>query len=184
MTSTSSRIATFAAVIFSVVAWMASSSVTADNLGYVQAGVGSSSYDGEESATAVSVSSAMFINSWIGVELGFTDFGEVDDQPFNEQPIKLKANSFSLSALGMYNIDDDLMFYGKLGVDVWEADISFSNGQLSDTDEGSAPFYAIGLAYRFGKNLGVTGEYQFHSIDINDTTIDIEQFLLGLRLTF
>lgn len=179
MTSTFSRFA-----IFAVFGWMASSSVTADNLGYVQAGVGTTSYDGEENATAVSVSSAMFIYNWLGVEIAFSDFGKVTNQPFRDEEIKLKANAFSLSAVGMYDINDSIMFYGKLGIDAWEADINFANNRRSDTDESTAPYFAIGLGYRFADNLGVAGEYQFHSIDVYDTNVDIEQFMLGLRLTF
>lgn len=179
MTTTISRFA-----IFAIIGWMASSSVSADELGYVQVGVGSTSYDGEETSTAVSVSSAMFITSWLGAELAFTDFGKVENQPFNDQEIKLKANSYSLAAVGRYNINDAIVFYGKLGVDAWEADINFTNNRLSDTDEGTAPFYAIGLRYRFKDHWSVAGEYQFHSFDIYETNVDIEQFMLGFRVVF
>ena len=183
MTSPFSRFATIA-----LLGSLASGSLIADELGYAQLGVGSSSYDGEESATAVSLSAAMFFNSWLGTELAFTNFGEVDEQPLpsnTDVTFKLKASTFSLSAVGKYNINDSMAFYGKAGIDVWEADVSFyDNSRRSDTDEGAEPFFAFGLVYRFGDQLAVAGEYQFHSFDVLENTIDIEQFMVGLRLVF
>ncbi|WP_168198903.1 outer membrane beta-barrel protein [Luteimonas granuli] len=145
---------------------------------YAGAGVGQSMIDEpliDDEDTAFQVFGGYQFHPNFGVELGYTDFGEVD---FDTAPGSLEADTVSLVAVGTLPFTERFSGYAKAGFHSWDAEAR-SAGLRAD-DDGTDPTYGLGLQYRFTDNVALRGEYSRFEMD--DADVDVAQ--LQVRFDF
>lgn len=112
-------------------------------------------------------------NKWIAVDAGYWGLGEYKaDDNILGQEVKVDTSAWTVGAIGsipIWIID----IYGRLGAAWWEAD-----GGI-DKNDGSDPYYGLGLAFNIGGSLDLYGEWTRFDLDS-----DLDLFGLGIRWTF
>ena len=156
--------------------------------GYAYAATGVSDFDGEETDQSLALGAGLDITEHLAAELNFTNFGKVKGDFFNASNVDIKAETFSLAAVGSWPITEDLSVSGKLGLDIWETHLRVYNANgvfsYSNTEEGVSPYIAIGAHYQFDEQWGAMAEYQFHQFEIGSDDLDMGNFMIGVELYF
>jgi opacity protein-like surface antigen len=92
----------------------------------------------------------------LGVEAGYVDFGEPDDDGND-----VEANGFD--AFGVAGVQlGPVQVFGKLGMIAWDADGRFDDDSVSD--DGTDLAYGVGAGLQFG-SIGIRAEYEMFDID-------------------
>src|SRR5699024_1593218 len=115
---------------------------------YAGVGVGQSMIDEgpvDEDDTAYQVFGGYQANPYFGVELGYTDFGEIEDSIDGIRG-QAEADTFSLTAVGTLPFTANFSGYGKLGFHNWDAEADIAG--LRVDDDGTDPTYGLGVQYR------------------------------------
>ena len=157
---------TIALLLLSAVAGAAQ----ADNGFYVGGGGGQSfvdegAYDDED--TAFSLFGGYELNRYFAVEGGYADFGEIEPNAGTA----LEADTFHLTAVGTFPVNDVFSLYAKAGAHRWDADTSLSI--LGGDDTGTDPTYGIGGQYRFNDRFALRAEVS--RFELEDTDVDVAQ---------
>lgn len=155
--------------------------------GYVYLATGIADFDGEETDNSLAMGLGFDVIDHLALELNITNFGSVKDMKFNNSTLDMKAETIALAAVGLWDITEEVTVYGKLGLDVWEARLTYPAtiyGVGTNTEEGVAPYLTFGARYKFTEKLGGMAEYQLHQFEIGDTDIDMSNFMMGIELYF
>ncbi len=97
--------------------------------------------------TAYNVNVGTYFNSNVGVELGYTDFGQVD-----RAGGRTKADGFNLSLLGRLPLNASFNLMGRLGTTYAKTEVTSAAGAG----------VAAGSERDFGWSYGVGAEFIFH----------------------
>lgn len=149
-------------------------------------------FDDESDAAGVEV--GYRFNDYIGLQAGYHDLGTFQGTapfcPNNDQaciahlalfaplPFEAQVLGWSLAAVPSWPFTDRLSAYGKVGLLDWETEMELipvfhviiaEFDTFSDTDLVTA----LGLRYRFRKNLGALIEYQRLDLDLDSTTVGV-----------
>ena len=139
---------------------------------YAGAGVGQSMVDewfADDEDVGFQVYGGYQFNPYFGLELGYTDFGEVD---VTGGPGELDADTFSLVAVGNLPFTERFSGYAKAGFHRWDAEADIPGIGRAD-DDGTDPIYGLGLQYRFTDTVALRGEYSRFEMD--DVDVDLAQ---------
>jgi hypothetical protein len=122
--------------------------------------------------------------AYLGVEASYLHFGTLSDSfDASGEPVTVdtELKGFDACAMGMLPIGI-VDLYAKLGIVVWDADISALIGGLPEftTDSGSDLVYGAGIQVRF-RGLGVRGEIEYFDIANADSVYLIS---VGATYTF
>ncbi|MBL8510928.1 MAG: outer membrane beta-barrel protein [Betaproteobacteria bacterium] len=112
-------------------------------------------------------------NKVLGIELGYTDFGTVEDNSFGSS-IKAKLTATQFSLISNFPIDGALSGYARVGVQSALAEVRVPNSRR--TARRSQGIAGLGLGYSFTNLLEGTLEYQY--------TPDVSTVNVGLRIKF
>lgn len=119
----------------------------------------------------------------LAVEGAYTNFGEFTARSTITVPgtgvvnTEVKAEAWTLSALGILPLGDRFSLFGRLGVNFWNADISAvgsgSGGvaSVSDSSDGTDWVYGLGATYNVAKNLNLRGEWERYDFDGTDVDL-------------
>ncbi|MDO9221038.1 MAG: outer membrane beta-barrel protein [Thiobacillus sp.] len=89
----------------------------------------------------------------------------------------VETTAWTISALGILPLGDRFSLFGRVGVNVWDTDISATGtgggvtASASDSDDGTDWVYGVGAAYSFTDNLSLRGEWERY--DLGDGDIDL-----------
>lgn len=124
----------------------------------------------DDSSAAYNLDIGWRFNKWIGVDLGYWGLGEykADDSDFKTDTSAVTLGV--LASIPVWIID----IYGRGGAAWWEA----SNKNF-DNDDGTDPYYGLGLAFNLGGSLDIYGEWVRFDLNTNYDT-----FGIGVRWTF
>lgn len=148
---------------------------------YAGAGVGQSMIDEgviDEDDTGYQAVVGYQANPYFGVELAYSDFGEVKET-LNGVTASAEADTVSLVAVGTLPFTSNFSGYAKAGFHSWDADANVT-GLGSASDDGTDPTYGLGLQYRFTDRVALRGEYSRFEMD--DIDVDLAQ--LQVRFDF
>ncbi|MGY0652479.1 outer membrane beta-barrel protein [Luteimonas sp. A537] len=138
---------------------------------YAGAGVGQSMIDEgwlDEEETGFQAFGGYQMHPNWGVELGYTDFGDIDISGV----ASLEADTVSLVAVGTLPFTEKFSGYAKGGFHSWDADLR-APGIGRASDDGTDPTYGLGLQYRFTDTFALRGEYSRFEMD--DADVDLAQ---------
>lgn len=108
--------------------------------------------------------SYMFGNG-LGIEGGYTDFGEPDDDFFG-QVARIDAEAWSLYGVGALGLSESFDLFAKAGLISWEAN-SLLDGIPVGADDGED--LALGVGARLGAGaLGLRAEFEWFDVDEAD----------------
>ncbi|GEM_PF-1861417 len=149
--------------------------VRAENEVYGGLGVGYSTFKidnlgFEGSAYASRQFLGLRYGDYVGVELGYTNFGTVKDQVAvqqGQQSIvdRVETSGYDLALLGIYPIDSGLKVFGKLGAISWDSEATLGSFPLPTKQDGTDLVWGVGLDFR--------GSERFH-VRIQGEFVDIE----------
>lgn len=130
----------------------------------------------------ISFAGGVKMNDNLALELGYIDFGDISVS--GNGTASVEADAIQLSLLGLLPVSDAFGLVGRLGVDMWDATVKYSNvpgfGTGKVSDDGSDLFYGIGAYVNLGANANVHFDWQFHELD----DVDIDTMSLGLSFYF
>ncbi|MBN7796837.1 outer membrane beta-barrel protein [Parahaliea mediterranea] len=118
--------------------------------------------------------------SFLAVEGGYVDFGEVKDTtPLTRTRIATDGwSAFAVGNLPLGFID----LFGKVGVIRYDADLDFdgSNSSFKDSESGTDAAYGLGAAIELG-SFAIRGEWEYFDVDGLD---DLSMFSVGATYQF
>jgi OOP family OmpA-OmpF porin len=130
---------------------------------------------------------------YLAVEGAYTDLGKFTATSTVTSPsagvvnTSLKANTWTLSALGILPLGDGFSLFGRAGVSFWNTDVSATGsgggggGVSSASDNGTDWVYGLGAAYNFTDNLSVRGEWESYDFGGGD---DADLWSAGISWNF
>jgi len=165
---------------------------------YIQVEAGSSKVDldysiSDDTDTYLGVGVGLKVTKNLAFEIGYRDFGEVEDKYFDENfdyKETYSADAVSVAAVGILPLGPSVELFGKLGVDVWKtkwkgrATDGFETVHENESDDGTDLFYAIGAAFNINTNTDIHVEYQRHSFNVAETDVDIDVLAVGVNFGF
>jgi len=113
-----------------------------------------------------------------------------ESSPADKEKINYR---YGLKADLGYNVLDNLAVFGSLGLATVKYDIDWqSNNPFSKSGDDTSLVYGAGLSYDVTKDIFVTAEYNFQSVELEANTStnnqhydsDIEVFKLGIGYQF
>ncbi len=162
-----------ALMLLSVLAWPAQS-VRAESEVYGGLGLGYSTFkiddlSFEGSAYATRQFLGLRYGDYVGVELGYTNFGTVKDRVAvqQDQPSlvdRVETSGYDLALLGVYPIDSGLKVFGKLGAIRWDSEATLGSFPLPTKEDGTDLLWGVGLDFRGSERFHVRIEGEFVDI--------------------
>jgi len=154
---------------------------------YLGADIGQTDYEGED-ATSFRLFAGMPVNESFSIEGAWINQGEASESGFDpffgQYKAELEASGIQISGLGSIPLQDKLSLYGKVGLYLWDVDLSFTDntGTFSGSDDGSDIFFGFGLNFIINDQLVLRGSYDLISIDIGGESFDADLVSVGLAL--
>lgn len=103
-------------------------------------------------------------NSGLGAELGYTSFGTLFDSSDNNVNAKQDSSAWTLSVLGTWPSTDGFGIFGRLGLARYDVDNSGTvQGVPVDDDNGTEPYYGVGVKFDLSSNWMLRAEYQLYA---------------------
>jgi hypothetical protein len=127
----------------------------------------------DDSSGAYNLDIGWRFNKWIAVDAGYWGLGEYGSDNDYFDDFKTTTSAWTVGAIGsipIWIID----IYGRLGAAWWEA-----SAKHFESDDGTDPYYGLGLAFNLGGSLDIYGEWTRF-----DLGTDLDLFGLGIRWTF
>lgn len=129
---------------------------------------GSSLFLIDDSDLAYNVQVGVDINEWLQAHAGWQDLGGFDSSillPGGPISLDAEVDGFFIGATFHHNIGSGKLFvYGTLGIMVWDLEIDGPGG-LSADDDGSEPYYGLGLGGKINDQFTWMGGYTRYEID-------------------
>jgi OOP family OmpA-OmpF porin len=131
--------------------------------GYTQIDDSAGGLSLDASDTGYKLFGSYSFNNGLGIEGGYIDFGEPDDNILG-QVARIDAAGWNLYGVGTLGLSESFDLFAKAGVVSWEAD-SILNGVRIARDDGED--LALGIGARFGMGaLALRTEFEW--FDISD----------------
>jgi len=124
-------------------------------------------FDFKDSDTGSKVYGGFRFLKFLGVEGSYVKFGSPSDSSGGTD-VKIDATGWDAFGVGVLPMGPFEIF-AKVGFVMWNTDTKVS-GSGSNSDSGTDTAYGAGVAWVFGKHLGVRGEYERFEISNTDKT--------------
>lgn len=119
------------------------------------------------------------IMKYLAVEGAYANLGEVSANIISTAPVAGTANvqleneAWTISALGILPLNDKFSLFGRLGLNVWNIDVSASGtgsggATYSGSDDGTGVVYGLGAAFHLTPNLNLRAEWERYDFDGDD----------------
>ena len=145
-------------------------------------GNGTGLFSGDDKDTAYNIYAGSYFNPYLGLELGYTDFGKAKRGGGDT-----KAMGFNLSLVGRYPIGTSFNLLGKVGTTYGRTEVSSlaGSGVTPGKENGFGLSYGVGAEYLFTPQLSAVLQYDEHRLEFAGTGRDrIGAATLGLRYRF
>ena len=131
------------------------------------------------------------LNDVLAIEGGYTTFGDAD-WGFSGNPpppgfsTSLETTGVEIAAVGNFPINSQFSLFGKVGLLVWDSEISFSGPGSSDSadDTGTDVFFGFGGQYEIAGNLAVRASWERYTVTIDDADLDTDIDFLSVSAVF
>lgn len=146
----------------------------------------------------------------LAFEIGYHDLGEIEakyggsnENGYEDGKESLALDAVSVAAVGTLPLGPSFNIFGKVGLDLWNAEWkdSYHEMYLGDaysesdkvSDDGADVFFAVGAAFNVSEASSVFIEYQVHQFDVSGTAygaddvdleVDADTFSVGINYSF
>ena len=145
-------------------------------------GNGTGLFSGDDKDTAYNIYAGSYFNPYLGLELGYTDFGKAKRGGGDT-----KAMGFNLSLVGKYPLGTSFNLLGKVGTTYGRTEVSSlpGSGISAGKENGFGISYGVGAEYLFTPQLSAVVQYDEHRLKFAGSGSDrIGAATLGLRYRF
>lgn len=137
--------------------------------GYIGLGLGQSNMDDPDNTllgvtardhdTAFKIFGGMMFNPYIGIELGYVDFGSFTGE-FPREDWKASSVDFSvLAAVPLPDRYSNFSLFGKIGANAWSVDDSLPGfGTISAS--GTSASYGLGGEFEVNREMGINLQWE------------------------
>ncbi len=143
---------------------------------------GNGTFASDQRKTAYSLYGGSYFNDYLGVELGYTDFGRI-----NRGGGQTKAEGFNLGLVGKLPLSPSFNLLGRLGTTYGRTDVSSNpaSGVTAGKETGWGASYGIGAEYAFNTQLSAVLQYDEYNLKFAGGNRDrINTTSVGLRYKF
>lgn len=145
--------------------------------------------DSFDSSTSFSVSGGYDINEMFAVEVAYLDFGETETSGVEDNVnynATVDVTGVNLTVIGTYPVHEKVDLFAKMGVLVWDADVTVTEDGYSGTisDSGNDFSYGVGVAVNVYEQLSVVLQYQQFAFTLDGYDADMSNISLGARYNF
>jgi len=121
------------------------------------------------------------MTEWLGLELGYTDFGRI-----RASGGEVDAWAVPLSLVAGVPFGDRFSFFGKVGGLYGRTDVTASLDTLTSTGHksGWGWTYGVGAAFAFTPQLQVRADWDRHKLDFASGREDVDMLSAGLQFRF
>ena len=125
-------------------------------------GRGTGLFGFDRRTTAYSISTGSYFSNNFGVEIGYTDFGNV-----NRAGGTTKADGINLSLIAKLPLGESFNLLGKLGTTYGRTDVSSAAGSgiTSGGERGFGVSYGIGAEFMFNPQWSAVLQYDEHDLN-------------------
>ena len=148
--------------------------------GYIGGSVGNADIE-DESDTAFKVFGG-YRGANFGFEAAYHDLGKPSETQLG-MTAAIEASGLELSAAGFFAASSNVDLFGKIGVFMWDADVSLT-GFPTVSDDGSNLMLGFGVQYKPTQNFSIRGEYQATELEIINVDFDTNILSIGIALHF
>lgn len=154
---------------------------------------GSHDLDMDDSSTGYFLFAGYQLNPWVGLEIGYVDFGDYDYElgsvkddngvsyVINETLLDAEITGVLFGIKGsLYRSPMGINLYARVGVNSVESEVErlilSQNRRLKVTSEYVSPYYGAGIGYQVTDSLAVNAQYTVFELDnyeINDQSRSI-----------
>lgn len=139
-------------------------------------------WDKDDSDNAYSAHIGSYFNNNMGMELGYTDFGQI-----SRAGGSTKARGISLSLVGKFPVSPAFNLLGKIGTTYSDTDTSANgfSGIPTGSAHGFGVSYGVGAEYAFTPQWSVLLQYESHDLKFagdNKERVDVTS--LGVRYSY
>ena len=141
---------------------------------YLGATLGLANYDMmDDSDIAFDLFAGFNINEILSIELGWVNFGEIENAATT-----LETSAFHAAMIGSLSLQSDLNLYAKLGMTRWDADLTV--GAVSVSDSGADVFFGGGIDYQVAANTSVRFSGDWYVLGDEDVAV----YSVGVKQSF
>ncbi|WP_180127779.1 porin family protein [Rhodoferax sp. BLA1] len=139
-------------------------------------------WDKDDSDNAYSAHIGSYFNDNVGMELGYTDFGQI-----SRAGGSTKARGISLSLVGKFPVSPSFNLLGKIGTTYSDTDTSANgfSGIQTGSEHGFGVNYGVGAEYAFTPKWSILLQYESHDLKFagdNKERVDVTS--LGVRYSY
>ena len=153
--------------------------VLADSGLFIGGSVGNSTLDEDidgtlfdDNATAYRLVTGYQFSDTFGIEIGFQDFGEIDETVENPLPVEasISADGWTAGVTLDLPVGDQFSLFGRAGYFFWDADVVIDGFPL-DIPGDENPYYGAGARFNLSKNFSLIGDWSRFELDDVDTDV-------------
>lgn len=139
----------------------------------------------DEKDNSIKLFAGLNIDDNFAVEAHYIDFGEASlsgnngdtfveagttYQFLTTASIKVEAESYGVSGLYKFNMDNNITPFVKFGFQKWEAKATVNAGSVTGagTVDGTDPFYGLGVSAPVSENIDIRAEFERFEADSED----------------
>lgn len=148
--------------------------------GYIGAGFGSAEIEtADDSSTKIF---GGYRQTNFGFEAAYHDFGKQEETQFG-LTAAVEITGIELAAAGFMPVSQTFDLFGKIGMLLWDADLSLT-GFPSISEDGSDLIFGVGAQYNPAKNVSIRIEFQTTSLDVSGVDFDTDIISIGAAYNF
>jgi opacity protein-like surface antigen len=163
---------------------MFASGAMADN--YFGVGVGSADLEGYDDSSFKIFGGTR--NANLGFEVAYHDFGSIGETIPGIASFTWETTGIEFSGVGYMPVSPTMDVFGKLGLLMWDVDVTLTDYTIPATATGSTDgndlIYGVGLQFNTSNNLSLRVEYQASTLDVEGEDIDLENWSVGATFKF
>lgn len=137
--------------------------------------------DCEEKNTSWKIVGGYQFNTYLGVELGLDDFGNLPASVSGIGSASVSFRIFELTLVGTLPLSQRTSVYAKAGIFQWNADYDFEVGNSAFGDASGKDYtYGLGVKYQLTRNTALRLEWQrYNNVGDPATTGKFNADVLG-----
>lgn len=116
----------------------------------------------------------------LGVEVGYTNLGSVQDMGGDRA--KISSYAIPVRAIYTHEVGNGIDLNAKLGVAYFKS--KYEEPGFSDTASSTRLTYGLGASYQVAKNVAVTVDYDRYDYKKDGDNQKVDQFGVGVRYSF